>query len=94
MHHALGGGARWTAPRTLGFVRLVHRLPGKDRAGLQKWQVVLSVLASVMVTPDLMAASDAGQAVLACVRLTEGDGGFWSASAASSEAEQLQAWRV
>ena len=54
----------------------------------------MSVLASVMITPDLVAASDAGQAALACVRLTDGDGGFWSASAASSEAEQLQAWRV
>ena len=73
---------------------MVHRLPGEDHVRLQKGQVALSVLASVMVTPDLMAASDAGQAVLACVRLADGDSGFWSASAATSEAEQLQAWRV
>ena len=54
--------------------------------------MVLSVLASVTVIADLVAASDTDQAVLACVRLT--DGGFWNASAATSEAEQLQAWRV
>ena len=75
---------------------MVHRLPGEDLVRLQKRQVALSVLASMMVTPDLVvvAVSDAGQAALACVRLTDGDGGFWSASAATSEAEQLQAWRV
>ena len=60
----------------------------------KKDEVALSVLASVMITPDLVVASDVGQAVLACVRLADGVGGFWNASAATSEAEQLQAWRV
>ena len=32
--------------------------------------------------------------VLACVRLVEEDGGFWSTSAATSEAKHMQARRV
>ena len=32
--------------------------------------------------------------MLACVRLVEEGGGFWSVSAATFEAEQLQAWRL
>ena len=41
-----------------------------------------------------MAASDVGRAVLACVRPADENGGFMSASAAASEAEQLQALRM
>ena len=42
----------------------------------------------------LVAASDDGWAVLACVRPVDDNGGFLSASAAAFEAEQLQAWRM
>ena len=41
-----------------------------------------------------MVASDVGRAVLACVRPADENGGFLSASAAASEAEQLQALRM
>ena len=40
-----------------------------------------------------MAAADVGRAVLACVRPAD-ENGFLSASAAASEAEQMQAWMM
>ena len=41
-----------------------------------------------------MAVLDAGRAVLVCVRPSNGDDEFWSAFAATSVAELLQAQRV
>ena len=42
----------------------------------------------------MVADADVSRAVLACVRPADENGGFLSASAAASEAEQLQAWRM
>ena len=39
-------------------------------------------------------ADEDGRAVTACVCPADEDGEFWSASAATSEAEQLLAWKV
>ena len=96
----MGGGARWTAPRTLESLRLVNRLPGKDGAGLQEERG-----GTVRPTPDLVGGGGDGRrpggagvrladrdnrVVLACVCLVEEDGSFWSTSVATFE----QAWRL
>ena len=72
-------------------------LPGEDGVGLQEERG-----GAVCPTPDLVAgggdgrrpggagclrlADKDGRVVLACVRFVEEDGGFWSASATTSEA--------
>ena len=52
-------------------MRPVHRLPGKDGAGLKKNNVTLSVLPRAWW---LVVAADIGRAVQVCVRLADEDG--------------------
>ena len=81
--------------RTIGCqVRTVRDMKGDEAA--------LAVPVAAMVTPDLIASSDAGRAILACVRDRSSDGpngdgvgeGFWGAFGPTGKLEQAQAERI
>ena len=86
--------------RTIGCqVRTVRDVKADEAA--------LSVPVASMVTPDLIASSDAGRAIFACVRSARssssddpnngdgvGGGGFWGAFRPTGKLEQAQAERI
>ena len=86
--------------RTIGCqVRTVRDVKADEAA--------LSVPVASMVTPDLIASSDAGRAIFACVRSARssssddpnngdgvGGGGFWGAFGPTGKLEQAQAERI
>mmetsp|Transcript_26891 Transcript_26891/g.57896 ORF Transcript_26891/g.57896 Transcript_26891/m.57896 type:complete len:1160 (-) Transcript_26891:251-3730(-) len=62
---------------------------------LKKDEVALSIPSSAMITPDLIAASDAGQALFACCRQpSSDDANFWDMFGATSKLEKNQAGKI
>lgn len=59
----------------------------------KKDEVALSVPPSAMVSPDLIAASDAGQALLACCNQSN-HSGFWDVFGVTSKLEKHQAEKI
>mmetsp|Transcript_15992 Transcript_15992/g.34806 ORF Transcript_15992/g.34806 Transcript_15992/m.34806 type:complete len:1185 (-) Transcript_15992:250-3804(-) len=60
---------------------------------LKKDEVALSIPASAMITPDLIAASDAGQALFACCHQSD-DADFWDSFGVTGKLEKIQAGKI
>ncbi|KAL7469323.1 hypothetical protein ACHAXS_009589 [Conticribra weissflogii] len=59
---------------------------------LKKDEVALSIPPSAMLSPDLIAASDAGQAVFACCNSSDSE--FWDSFSATNKLEKQQAEKI
>lgn len=77
-----GGGDQALYDKTMGCQIRTTREIKKD-------DVMMEIPRPSMVTPDLIACSDAGRAILACCKATDANGGmgFWDAFANTTECE-------